>query len=130
MRNVQTGRLVRVLLWQQTVDTRHGSITLVLLPRGETLVNASIHSDPPHFAGSVQSSPSAVLRFLKNWLEAEAIENLTVVVRRSGALIAAWSSSSHSIALYWTAIALGKAWSIQPRCGTDAREPTLESNAT
>jgi hypothetical protein len=59
---------------------------------------------------AVEHKPTDLLRTLEDWLAPFEDGEITIVVRSAEVPIITWTTRSAGMALYWTAVVLGKAW--------------------
>jgi hypothetical protein len=59
---------------------------------------------------AVEHKPTELLRTLEEWLGPFEEGEITMLVRSTEVPIITWTTRSAGMALYWTAVVLGKTW--------------------
>ncbi len=103
-------------------------IDLCLLEEGGVSIEATlVPDDVTSMLTVVEESPVHVFETLERWLEAHGGERISIVVRGAQSPIATWTTRSTSMALYWIATVLGKAWNPPFKAGPTAERPSEET---
>lgn len=81
-----------------------------MLDDGSVLAAGGCEEDAHHQLMVVERKPSQLLVALEEWMRPFEDGEITMVVRSTDVPIITWTTRSAGMALYWTAVVLGKTW--------------------
>jgi hypothetical protein len=104
---------------------RKWRVELLLLADGSVVAAGECEDAVRRSLMAVEHKPSELLHTLEEWLAPFEEGEITILVRSAEVPIITWTTRSAGMALYWTAVVLGKAW--PPSAGSlhPLAEPSL-----
>jgi hypothetical protein len=81
-----------------------------MLDDGSVLAAGGCEEDSRHQLMVVEKKPVQLLQALEEWMAPFEDGEITMVVRSTDVPIITWTTRSAGMALYWTAVVLGKTW--------------------
>lgn len=85
-------------------------VELLLLADGSVVAAGECEEDSQRSLMAVERKPTELLRTLEEWLAPFEEGEITILVRSTEVPIITWTTRSAGMALYWTAVVLGKTW--------------------
>jgi hypothetical protein len=81
-----------------------------MLDDGSVLAAGGCEENARHQLMVVERKPAQLLEALEAWMAPFEEGEITMVVRSTEVPIITWTTRSAGMALYWTAVVLGKTW--------------------